>query len=71
MVTAAPGEITANAIYSKPELMARAGWGRAAWLAARKAGLQVVQRNRRSYVTGAAFIQYCTAAPAADQKAAS
>jgi len=57
------GEIVANAAYSKQELMARAGWGKAAWQSARSNGLRVVQRNRRSYVLGQDFILYLTAAP--------
>ncbi|AMV18198.1 hypothetical protein [Planctomyces sp. SH-PL14] len=58
-----PGEICSGSVYTKEELIARAGWGKAAWLSAQKAGLQVQRRNRRAYVTGEAFISYINAAP--------
>lgn len=59
----APGQVTADAIYTLEEIQRRLGLGAHAMRAARRAGLRVRRIGRRGYVLGRdvlAFIEAST-----------
>lgn len=53
-----PGVISTTEIYHHLEFRRRMRWGKAAWLAAKRAGLKVHHTSGRCYVSGQAAADY-------------
>jgi hypothetical protein len=56
----APGLISPGDVYRSDEAKARAGWRDAAFRAACRRGLKVHRCGKRTYVTGAALVEFIT-----------
>jgi hypothetical protein len=56
----APGAISPCDVYRADEAKARAGWRDAAFRAACRRGLKVHRCGKRTYVTGAALVDFIT-----------
>lgn len=57
---ASPGAISPGDVYRADEAKARAGWRDAAFRAACRRGLKVHRCGKRTYVTGAALVEFIT-----------
>lgn len=53
-----PRGIEAGAVYPQQEFCDRMGWGRKAFVSARRRGLPVTKESRRVYVLGDEAIQW-------------
>lgn len=56
--TPSPGRISADELYTLPEIQTRLGLGKRALRTARRRGLTVRRIGRRSYVLGRDLMQY-------------
>lgn len=57
---AAPGAISRDEVYRADEAKARMGWRDAGFRAACRRGLKVHRCGKRTYVTGAALLDFVT-----------
>jgi hypothetical protein len=57
---AAPGAISRNEVYRADEAKIRMGWRDAGFRAACRRGLEVHRCGKRTYVTGAALMDFIT-----------
>lgn len=55
-----PGAIVSDAVYRADEAKARMGWRDAGFRAACRRGLKVHRCGKRTYVTGAALVEFIT-----------
>lgn len=58
--TTIPGAILSDAVYRADEAKIRMGWRDAGFRAACRRGLQVHRCGKRTYVTGAALLDFIT-----------
>ncbi|QDT74044.1 hypothetical protein [Lacipirellula limnantheis] len=64
--TPPPGVVEADAVYTKPELLARLGWEQGAWRSAAEKGLPYRVIGKRIYVLGRDVLDWLASRPLAN-----